>query len=223
MKLKKAAYIATIIGALVTMLAMLFDDDSLDRIQVFQSGEKSQNFITKDGTINIYNNSAENKTPKSRVQQTLSKLKNEKPRKTKSNMRTNHQIDQGSINYASPSSVIINLLKPSTADLKIFKDTIQIEGKVDINAEGSVFNFMREENLVLIPVIEGSEIYTYDSLPVNSDGSFRYNWPISSEQIKGNTFWVGLFDRDGIIQSRERYNTSPRNRVKFMSDLVYFR
>jgi hypothetical protein len=198
--------------------------DSTGRNQVsHSSGDKSQIISNQDGTINIYNlDSTENKRPKIKIQNTPSKLENVSPDKTNSSTKPYQKVVQRNIESSLPS-VNIKLSKPNTEHLKVFKEKIQIEGKVEITGVVSVFNFLRKEGLVLIPVIEGSDFYTYDSLPINSDGSFRYSWPISSEQLIGNIFWVGIFDRDGKIQPRERYNNSPSNRAKYRSDFVYFR
>jgi hypothetical protein len=214
-----AGSITSILG-----LGMYFVDSTPSRSQVsHSSGDKSQIISNQDGTINIYNlDSGENKTPKIKIQNTPSKLENISPDKTNSSTKLYQKLVQRNIESSLPS-VNIKLSKPNTEHLKIFKEKIQIEGKVEITDVVSVFNFLRKEGLVLIPVIEGSEFYTYDSLSVNSDGSFRYSWPISSEHMKGNVFWVGIFDRNGQIQPRDRYNISPSNHAKYRSDLVYFR
>ncbi len=222
MKLKTVLTVAGSIASILGVLGMYFVDSTSDRNRVSQSGNNSQIISNQDGTINIYNNSTENKIPKIKIQNTPSKIKNVEPNKTKSDIKPYHKLVQRDIESSFPS-VKIKLSKPNSEHLKLFKEKIQIEGKVEITNVRSVFNFLRKEDLVLIPVIEGSEFYTYDSLPVNSDGTFRHSWPISSEHMKGNVFWVGMFNRDGKIQSRERYNNSPSKHAKYMSDFVYFR
>ena len=213
-----AGSIASILG----LLGMYFVDSNSGGNQVSHSGDKSQIISNQDGTINIYNNSEEKKAPKISIQNIPSKLENVSPEKITSGIKPHHEWVQRNIESSFPS-IEIKLSKPNTEQLKEFKEKIQIEGKVEITNVESVFNFLREEGLILIPVIEGSEFYTYDSLPVNSDGHFRYSWPISSEHMKGNVFWVGIFDKDGKILPRERYNNSPSNHAKYMSDFVYFR
>jgi hypothetical protein len=213
-----AGSIASILG-----LGMYFVDSTSGRNQVSHSGDKSQIISNQDGTINIYNlDSTENKIPKIKIQNTASKLENVSPDKTNSSIKPYQKLVQRNIEYSIPS-VKIKLSKPNTELLKVFKEKIQIEGKVEVTNVRSVFNFLRKEGLVLIPVIEGSDFYTYDSLSINSDGSFRYSWPISSEHMKGNIFWVSMFDRNGQIQPRDRYNISPSNHAKYRSDFVYFR
>ncbi len=219
MKLKTVLTVAGSIASILG-LGMYFVDSSSSRNQVSHSGDKSQIISNQDGTINIYNNSTEKTIPKINTQNTPSKLENVEP--SVKSIKPFRNLPQRNIK-PSFSSIKINLSKPNTENLKVFKEKIQIEGKVEIPEVGSVFNFLRKEDLVLIPVIEGSEFYTYDFLPVNADGSFRYSWPISSEHMKGNVFWVGIFDKDGKIQPRERYNNSPSNRARYMSDFVYFR
>ena len=219
MKLKTVLTVAGSIASILG-LGMYFVDSSSSRNQVSHSGDKSQVISNQDGTINIYNNPTEKTIPKINTQNTPSKLENVEP--SIKSIKPYRNFTQRNIE-PSFSSIKIKLSKPNTEHLKVFKEKIQIEGKVEISDVGSVFNFLRKEGVVLIPVIEGSEFYTYDSLPVNSDGSFRYSWPISPEHIKGNVFWVGMFDKDGKIQPRERYNNSPRNSAKYVSDFVYFR
>lgn len=219
MKLKTVLTVAGSIASILG-LGMYFVDSSSSRNQVSHSGDKSQIISNQDGTINIYNNSTENIIPKIKIQNTPSKLEKVEP--SIKSIKPYRNLTQGNIE-PSFSSIKIKLSKPNTELLKVFKEKIQIEGRVEITNVRSIFNFLRKEDIVLIPVIEGSEFYTYDSLPVNSDGSFRYSWPISTEHMKGNVFWVGIFDRDGKIQPRERYNNSPRNSAKYVSDFVYFR
>lgn len=217
--------VLTVAGSIASILGLgMYFVDSTGRNQVsHSSGDKSQIISNQDGTINIYNlDSTENKIPKIKIQNTPSKLENISPDKTNSSTEPYQKLVQRNIESSLPS-VNIKLSKPTTEHLKVFKEKIQIEGKVEITDVVSVFNFLRKEGLVLIPVIEGSEFYTYDSLSVNSDGSFRYSWPISSEHMKGNVFWVGMFDRDGQIQARDRYNISPSHHAKYISDFVYFR
>ena len=216
MKLKTVLTVAGSIASILG-LGMYFVNSSSSRNQASHSGDKSQVISNQDGTINIYNNSTEKTIPKINTQNTPSK--NVEP--SLKSIKSYRNLTQRNIG-PSFSSIKIKLSKPNTEHLKVFKEKIQIEGKVEIPEMGSVFNFLRKEDVVLIPVIEGSEFYTYDSIPVNSDGTFRYSWPISSEHMKGNVFWVGMFDRDGKIQPQERYNKSPSNRAKYLSDFVYF-
>ena len=121
-----------------------------------------------------------------------------------------------------PSPIKIELTKPNREQLKTFEEKILIEGKIIAQDKKNISNLMRGKDIVLLPVIEGNQYYTYDHIPINADGSFQYSWPISSDHIKGRRFWVGIFEINGIIQPRNRYNKSPTEEAKYISKFIYF-
>ncbi|MCP4344079.1 MAG: hypothetical protein GY795_00960 [Desulfobacterales bacterium] len=118
----------------------------------------------------------------------------------------------------------INIIEPTKKNVSIYNDKnkLSLYGNIELGVPGSIFNYLKENNLVLIPVIENGEHFTYDIIHVNADGTFRDSWPISSVYINGHTFWIGLFEKGGLIQPRQQYNSSPAEYAKFISHFIYF-
>ena len=127
-------------------------------------------------------------------------------------------------NISNLTNLKIELYQPTPQFLKQFEDIILIKGKILAHNEQQkqILTLLKNNQLILIPVIEGNSFYTYDNIPVSFNGNFEYSWPISADQINGRRFWLGIFDVNGIIKPRERYNISPLKKAQYVSEFIQF-
>lgn len=119
-----------------------------------------------------------------------------------------------------PSDIILHLSAPNGETLKNFRGIIPIGGTVQINGVDDIGNFLRNNDLTLIPVIENGDFLTYSKITVNADGTFQSSWPIKS--IKGKTFWVGLFGDESAIGSKQQLSYSPHRNARISSTSIHF-
>jgi hypothetical protein len=120
-------------------------------------------------------------------------------------------------------SIRIILKEPNEMPKENASEFLSMKGAVDVDGIANIGLHLKNERLILIPVIEGGDFQTYDIIHVEKNGNFSSSWPIKSlKSLKGRTFWIGLFKENGEIKPRGRYSYSPIKFAKFTSNYIHF-
>lgn len=125
----------------------------------------------------------------------------------------------GNINNSNLSEIEIILTEPNEKLSENFNGEIRISGKIKINDSINVNEYIKNKNMVLIPVIGNGEYITSDIIPVESNGSFEHTWNIHS--LRGRTLWVGLFYDNGNVKSRNIYYNPLDKYSKYSSKHIH--
>jgi hypothetical protein len=88
---------------------------------------------------------------------------------------------------------------------------LSMKGAVAVDGIANIGLHLKNERLILIPVIEGGDFQTYDIIHVEKNGNFSSSWPIKSlKSLKGMTSLPISSSSRADLRYRHRRHTEGR-------------